>query len=847
MKKDRFSSFIDRRILKPIESAPYSWGHWIVIILMSVAVRNLLESTLEIPHIIGIASEPMALRTVEENFFHLPFFYLVVFFYLIILLKLCSGESITKVTKAIATFSPVIILPPILDTILFHFRGFRLLYPTEFQQIFVIITRGILNPFEDPVYGVSPGMRQEVILGCLASGVYVFIKRRNIFRALLALFLTLIGSSFIGGIPALIAQISAPILKIHSNNLFSYVYYGAGLISSPVRKWGLVMLGIFTIELIIWYLLYNRQAARRLLATFFSLAGWAYALVLVSGFVIGLGILRHTFTTLFSNIYDFFAPVTLVVIGLLFNTVQKLSRSVYGGSGQEDKDEKTILLVSTILLLYFSLCLGYTFLLLMLFALGLLWMYQIPPLSLNRFFPASTFFWASIIMALALAGFSLFGSTRSMIIFPWRLLFWITLAGIPALSVKDFYDPSPGFNLRTLLGLRIGRIIAGVLLALTLAATPLILQRPQLLPFALILAPVSFALFFLFPKDPKPLIGCAMLFTACLSFVLYRNPILNEPELQPEFKALGSYFDGERYSEIAATSDPQLQADLYRKAIQNYTTVLANDPLNFIHAPSVNFRLGLAYMGLNQYYPAALEFQKAYEATKLSPLAHLTRGPIGGALGLVYFKLGQEAESKAVYDELAKEGRDLGKVYYQLAILEKRKGRLDAAERDFFYAVLLGDMIDEGLSHLAAVRQIKGDIPGAERLYKRAIFYNPPQISFYMNLGSLYWENKRFTEAESIYRKALTFDARNPVLYNNLAMAIDAQGRWEQAINYFSRSIQLNPAFTDAYLNLAVVFERLGMVERARLVLTDALRVEPNNYNVQTMLKRLSKKQLGGG
>ena len=79
-----------------------------------------------------------------------------------------------------------------------------------------------------------------------------------------------------------------------------------------------------------------------------------------------------------------------------------------------------------------------------------------------------------------------------------------------------------------------------------------------------------------------------------------------------------------------------------------------------------------------------------------------------------------------------------------------------------------------------------------------------------MNLGTIYYRQRKFGEAEKYYRAAIEADPAYPLAQFNLGNLYDEQGRLEEALEYYRRALQLNPHYADAHFNLALLCERAG-------------------------------------
>ncbi len=99
--------------------------------------------------------------------------------------------------------------------------------------------------------------------------------------------------------------------------------------------------------------------------------------------------------------------------------------------------------------------------------------------------------------------------------------------------------------------------------------------------------------------------------------------------------------------------------------------------------------------------------------------------------------------------------------------------------------------------------------------YKKAVDLNPGAAGAWVNLGTIYYREHRFTEAEVYYKEAVNADPSYPLAEFNLGNLYDEQGRVPEAFDHYRRALALNPQYADAHFNLALLCERTGDALRA--------------------------------
>jgi tetratricopeptide (TPR) repeat protein len=103
----------------------------------------------------------------------------------------------------------------------------------------------------------------------------------------------------------------------------------------------------------------------------------------------------------------------------------------------------------------------------------------------------------------------------------------------------------------------------------------------------------------------------------------------------------------------------------------------------------------------------------------------------------------------------------------------------------------------------------------AVEAYLKVLEYNPDAAGALVNLGTIYYRQRKFTEAEKYYRRAIVADPAYPLAQFNLGNLYDEQSRVGEALDHYRRALQLNPQYADAHFNLALLCERAGETLKA--------------------------------
>jgi tetratricopeptide (TPR) repeat protein len=94
--------------------------------------------------------------------------------------------------------------------------------------------------------------------------------------------------------------------------------------------------------------------------------------------------------------------------------------------------------------------------------------------------------------------------------------------------------------------------------------------------------------------------------------------------------------------------------------------------------------------------------------------------------------------------------------------------------------------------------------------YRKVLELNPEAAGALVNLGTIYYRQRKYAEAEKYYRDAIAADSAYPLAQFNLGNLYDEQGRIPEAMEHYRAALHLNPQYADAHFNLALLCERAG-------------------------------------
>lgn len=127
----------------------------------------------------------------------------------------------------------------------------------------------------------------------------------------------------------------------------------------------------------------------------------------------------------------------------------------------------------------------------------------------------------------------------------------------------------------------------------------------------------------------------------------------------------------------------------------------------------------------------------------------------------------------------------------------------------------------------AVQREEQGKLDEAVALYEEIIEIDERHAPACINLGTLHYNQRDFTEAENLYRRATIADPGYALAFFDLGNVLDELRRLPEAIEAYRRAIALVSNYADAHYNLALAYERVGSPRKALRHWTNYVRLDP--------------------
>lgn len=274
-----------------------------------ILLRNILEGILEEGHLFGL--HPYPYRSFLINFIHFPLFYINVFLILVLIFAIFSHkvwtsreEEFSKIAGSISQMFWIILLPPIIDFLVSKGRGYDLSYILQGENILGLIVSSF-NPIVS-LPGITIGMRIEIYLAMVFCFIWILLKRKKLFWAVVGVLCIYLSFLFLGLLPLVIA-------KIFGHN-FSSFYSSGGILFYDTQKLAAILFILFFILFTIAIALYFKNIFKEIY--YIRPINVFMLITLIIGFILGL----KTFLTIKPNFIitqDYLACAVLILSGFM--------------------------------------------------------------------------------------------------------------------------------------------------------------------------------------------------------------------------------------------------------------------------------------------------------------------------------------------------------------------------------------------------------------------------------------------------------------------------------------------------------------------------------------------------
>ncbi|HEV3511048.1 MAG TPA: protein kinase [Candidatus Sulfotelmatobacter sp.] len=258
-------------------------------------------------------------------------------------------------------------------------------------------------------------------------------------------------------------------------------------------------------------------------------------------------------------------------------------------------------------------------------------------------------------------------------------------------------------------------------------------------------------------------------------------------------------------------------------------------------ASELDDRLPVAYVTLGRIHELAgnhdLALQEFQHALALDPRnANALQG-----MARSHESAGRISEAEAAYKQAAALRPDYWDGIEELGLFYDRQAKYPEAIEQLRRAVQLTPDNAQAFSNLGAIYIDTNDPklrPDAEMALNKSIELSPSYFA-YANLGSLYYDEKRYSEAASMMEKAVQMNAENYLVWNWLMNTYEwlnqkdkAAAALERAYSLASREAELKPRDAASHAVLAYLSAEKKLPGKAQSNLQTALILAPDDPDI---------------
>jgi tetratricopeptide (TPR) repeat protein len=125
--------------------------------------------------------------------------------------------------------------------------------------------------------------------------------------------------------------------------------------------------------------------------------------------------------------------------------------------------------------------------------------------------------------------------------------------------------------------------------------------------------------------------------------------------------------------------------------------------------------------------------------------------------------------------------------------------------------------------------------------YQKALDLDPKSAGALVNLGTVYFNTRRWQDAERYYLKALEVDPEYALAHFDLANLYDERGDRARALEHYEAALRISPTYADAHYNLALLYQSANQPMKAVRHWTTYLKLDPSSHWSAIARRELTK------
>lgn len=129
----------------------------------------------------------------------------------------------------------------------------------------------------------------------------------------------------------------------------------------------------------------------------------------------------------------------------------------------------------------------------------------------------------------------------------------------------------------------------------------------------------------------------------------------------------------------------------------------------------------------------------------------------------------------------------------------------------------------------------------AHHILENAVIQFPQHADNHLNLGVLLMRQNRYSEAIARFHQLIRVAPESFLGYRNMALCFAKMKNPARSIECFKKSLSIFPQYMDAKIDMALVYFMAGKAKTAESILSEALKQEPENKKIKSILPQIQK------
>lgn len=245
-----------------------------------------------------------------------------------------------------------------------------------------------------------------------------------------------------------------------------------------------------------------------------------------------------------------------------------------------------------------------------------------------------------------------------------------------------------------------------------------------------------------------------------------------------------------------------------------------------------DFTYGIALFQRGYMKEAAESFQQVIAAQPNSSEAYYN-------LGTLCLRTKKLPEARSYLERAVQLQPNYAEAWNNLGTIAAEEGRSVEAVQNFQHSLSLKPDYAVALVNLGNLYRHRGDYDRAARLLTQALELEPNDPEANYSAGMLFARQSDYGRASQYLETAVRLKPDYPEALNNLGVLLVHEHRDSEAEDEFRTCIRIAPGFGDAYVNLARLYVLLKDTAKAKEVLEQLLRLQPENKIARQALDML--------